>query len=257
MKTILAWCYGIFAYLTGFSSLVLFILFTVHPDFLSTVSEGGILLNMNPWVVNFFLIALFGIQHSVMARPAFKHWLHQFIKEPFERSTYLISSSIPLLLLVIFWQPINGIFWTFDSHTATVLGYGFAILGWSLVLATTFLINHFDLFGLRQIYYYVKNKPYSAIEFKTPFLYRVVRHPMQLGVVIGVFSTATMTTGHALLAFGMTLYILIGLYFEERDLIKLFGERYREYQRNVHKLIPLPKLKLTIKSNASENQFNP
>jgi len=238
MKILLAWTYGLTAYTIAFASLVLFALFTVGVGLPFTVDSGGVPLGINAWVANSFLIALFGVQHSVMARPKFKQWLYRFIAEPFERSTYLIASSIPLLLLVAFWQPMSGVIWDSQHSAVIMFGYAMAIVGWLLVVISTFLINHFDLFGLRQVYFYTKGEPYSPISFRTPWLYNYVRHPMQLGVVFGVWSAATMTSGHFFLAAGMTTYILVGLYFEERDLVKAFGERYRAYQFSVPKLFP-------------------
>lgn len=238
MKVVLAWAYGLTAYLLAFSSLVLFALFTIGFGLPFSADSGGVNLGLQPWIVNSGLIALFGVQHSVMARPKFKEWLHRFVVEPLERSTYLIATSIPLLLLVAFWQPMDGVIWESQSTTAEVLGYSFAALGWFTVVVSTLLINHLDLFGLRQVYFFSKGKPCPPISFGTPLLYRWVRHPMQLGVMIGIWCSATMTTGHFFLAFGMTIYIFIGLYFEERDLVSAFGERYRSYQLNVPKLIP-------------------
>jgi protein-S-isoprenylcysteine O-methyltransferase Ste14 len=238
MKNIFAWAYGLSAYLLAFGTLILFALFTVNIALPFSVDSGGVDLGYSPWIINLMLIALFGVQHSVMARPKFKTWLHNYVAEPFERSTYLIASCIPLLLLLAYWQPMTGVIWVSHSSVATLFGYGLAGLGWFLVVLSTFLINHFDLFGLRQVYFYTKGEPCPPISFETPLLYRLVRHPMQLGVVLGVWCSATMTMGHLVLASGMTVYILIGVYFEERDLVNAFGERYRSYQLSVPKLLP-------------------
>ena len=253
MKIALAWAYGLTAYLLAFASLILFALFTIGVGLPFNADNGGVNLGLQPWIVNSLLIALFGVQHSVMARPKFKEWLQRFIVEPLERSTFVIASSIPLLLIVIFWQPMHGVIWENQSSAAVLLGYSLAALGWILVVISTLLINHFDLFGLRQVYFFSKGKPCPPISFATPLLYRWVRHPMQLGVLIGIWCSATMTTGHFFLSCGMTFYILVGLYFEERDLVNAFGERYRSYQLNVPKLIPRLRSSAASKNSSKAN----
>lgn len=243
MKTLLNWIYGLGAYLAGFVSLLYFVGFSVgvltpvNVDRTGTVSPGW------AWLVDLALVACFGLQHSVMARPGFKAWMTRHVPAHLERSTYLLATSLVLGMLIAFWQPLPGHLWKVkDGWLASTLT-GVALGGWGLVLLTTFLINHADLFGLRQIYLHARGLPYTPVAFKAPALYRWVRHPMQLGVLIGLWSTGAMTVSHMLLACGMTAYVLIGLMYEERDLVRQFGERYRAYQRSTPKLIPFGRTK--------------
>lgn len=238
MKTFLNWSYGLGAYLAGFVILLYFVGFSVgvltpvNVDSAGTVSPGW------GWLVDLTLIAFFGLQHSVMARPGFKAWMTRHVPAHLERSTYLVATSLVLGVLIAFWQPLPGHLWKIEDGWLAGTLTGIALGGWGLVLLTTFLINHADLFGLRQIYLHAKGAPYTPVEFKAPWLYRWVRHPMQLGVLIGLWSTGSMTVSHLLLAGGMTVYVLIGLVYEERDLVRQFGARYRAYQRSTAKLIP-------------------
>ena len=238
MKTLLSWLYGLGAYLTGFAALLCFIGFCVgvlapfNVDSGGTVSPGWALL------VNLGLMALFGLQHSVMARRGFKAWMTRHVPLHLERSTYLLATTLVLGILMVFWQPLPGHVWNVEVGLFASALTGIALGGWGLVLLTTFLINHADLFGLRQVWLNARGLPYTPVAFKAPWLYRWVRHPMQLGVLIGLWFTPSMTVSHLLLAGGMTAYVLIGLMYEERDLVRQFGERYRAYQRSTPKLIP-------------------
>lgn len=190
--------------------------------------------------VDLALVLLFGLQHSVMARPGFKRWWTRIVPPALERSTYVLLASFFLTVVMLLWQPIPGVVWQVDSPVGqTVLWVLFA-LGLPLGVAASFQIDHFDLFGLRQVWLQFRGRPYTLPEFAEPWLYRVIRHPIQLGVLLLLWPLPTMTVGHLLLASSMTVYILIGLYFEERDLVAEFGERYRTYRRRVPGLIPLP-----------------
>ncbi|MBW8363291.1 MAG: isoprenylcysteine carboxylmethyltransferase family protein [Rhizobium sp.] len=243
MKTLLNWIYGLGAYLAGFVILLYFVGFSVgvltpiNVDSAGTVSPGW------AWLVDLALIAFFGLQHSVMARPGFKTWLTRHVPAHLERSSYLVATTVVLCMLIAFWQPLPGHLWKVEDGLLASTLTGVALGGWGLVLLTTFLINHADLFGLRQIYLHARGLPYTPVEFKAPSLYRWVRHPMQLGVLIGLWSTGAMTVGHMLLAGGMTVYVLVGLMYEERDLVRQFGARYRAYQRSTPKLIPFARAK--------------
>jgi protein-S-isoprenylcysteine O-methyltransferase Ste14 len=188
-------------------------------------------------VIDVLLLALFAVQHSVMARPAFKAWWTRIIPQAAERSTYVLLSSLALIALFYFWQPLGGVIWQVDNRSGQLLltaGFGF---GWALVLYSTFLINHFDLFGLRQVWLHLLGKPYSALPFKTPAAYKVVRHPLYLGWFFAFWCAPQMTAAHLLFALLTSAYILIGIYFEERDLLRAHPE-YQAYRQSVPMLLP-------------------
>ncbi|MET0987221.1 MAG: methanethiol S-methyltransferase, partial [Steroidobacteraceae bacterium] len=176
------------------------------------------------------LLALFALQHSVMARPAFKRWWTRFVPSVAERSTYTLFSSVALLLLFWQWRPIGTVIWSVDDDLTRGLLYGCFAFGWLTVLATTFLINHFDLFGLRQVWLYFRGRPYTEIPFRTPSLYKIVRHPLYVGWLFAFWCAPVMTAAHLLFAILTTAYILIAIQFEERDLVRAFPEyaAYRE-----------------------------
>lgn len=187
--------------------------------------------------INFGLIFLFGFFHSLMAREKFKRWWTKYIPVEAERSTYVVQASLFLGLAMWQWQPISTTIWQFEGTFAWAI-YGIHILGVCLVLLSTFLIDHFELFGIKQIWNAYHHREMPKPEFKTPFLYRYVRHPMQLGVILMFFATPHMTLGHVLFAGLMTLYVMIGLWFEERSLVREFGDTYRQYKRQVPMLVP-------------------
>jgi len=188
-------------------------------------------------VVDVLLLALFALQHSVMARPAFKRWWTRIIPAAAERSTYVLLSSLVLLLLFWQWRPIPISVWRVEGLAANVLT-GIHWLGWLTVLSSTYMIDHFDLSGLRQAFFAVRGEAAPAPSFRTPLLYRLVRHPLMLGFLLAFWATPDMTVGHLLFAALNTAYILIGLQFEERDLIAVFGESYQRYRQRVPMLLP-------------------
>ncbi|MDZ4389993.1 MAG: NnrU family protein [Gemmatimonadales bacterium] len=189
-------------------------------------------------VVNVLLLGLFAVQHSVMARPAFKRRWTRFVPTTIERSTYVLLSSLVLFLMFWQWRTMPAIVWDVTWMPGRVALWILFGLGWSTVLLTTFMINHFDLFGLRQVYLAWRGIPYSHLEFRTTLLYRVVRHPLMLGFIVAFWAAPTMTAGHLLFALATTGYILIALQLEERDLTATLGDRYRDYRGRVPMLIP-------------------
>lgn len=189
-------------------------------------------------LVDTALLSIFGIQHSVMARQGFKTWWTQIVPKPVERSTYVLFSSLCLIALFCFWQPIGGSIWNVTNSMGVAILYALFAFGWLLVLATTFLINHFDLFGLRQVWFYLRGQDYTQLKFVTPGPYNYVRHPLYVGWLFAFWSTPTMTVTHLVFAVITTVYILVGIQFEERDLIDIHGKTYVDYRRRVSMLVP-------------------
>jgi methanethiol S-methyltransferase len=191
--------------------------------------------------VNVSLIVLFGLPHSLMARSGFKQWWTRIIPPAAERSTFMLQAGLLALLLIWQWRAIPITIWRIEHPAVSGLIWSLYVLGWVIAFIATFLINHFELTGLQQVYAHQRGRTPAPPAFRTPFLYRVVRHPMQMGVLITFWAAPHMTVGRLVFAIGMTIYIVIGLYFEERDLEQRFGEAYREYQHTTPRLIPLPR----------------
>jgi|SRR5450755_270717 protein-S-isoprenylcysteine O-methyltransferase Ste14 len=189
-------------------------------------------------IIDLALLLGFALQHSVMARQGFKRWLTNFVPEPAERSTYVLASSLALIALFAFWRPLGGTVWSVKEPALAATLYALCAFGWLLVLVSTFLINHFDLFGLRQVSLYLVSTPYRPIGFRTPGPYRLVRHPLYVGWLFAFWATPTMTAAHLLFAVVTTAYILVAIRLEERDLIASLGNAYRDYRRRVPMLIP-------------------
>ncbi|MDA2913170.1 isoprenylcysteine carboxylmethyltransferase family protein [Acidobacteriia bacterium AH_259_A11_L15] len=191
-------------------------------------------------LINAGLLLLFALQHSVMARQGFKRYWTRVVPLALERSTYVLAASLALLALCSFWQPMPGVIWNFEAAWARILLHAFFWLGWLQVLVATFILDHFHLFGLKQAWAHFRNRPYQPPVFRTPAMYKFVRHPIYVGFLILFWSTPRMTLGHLILAVVVVAYILLGIHLEERDLLNLHGETYRRYRRGVSMLIPWP-----------------
>lgn len=241
MGRITALVYGGIAYiifLVAFLYAIGFVENAAVPKTIDSGSAGGVIAAL---IVNALLLGLFAVQHSVMARPAFKRQWMRIVPQPVERSTYVLLSSLILLLIFWQWRPMLGVVWRSDDSGIRALLYALSIVGWLMVLLSTFMINHFELFGLRQVYTHARQAPTAPLSFTTRWLYTVVRHPIMLGFIIAFWAAPTMTTGHLLFAVATTGYILIALQFEEHDLRATFGQTYVAYQQEVRMLVPLPK----------------
>ncbi|MFZ3202986.1 MAG: methanethiol S-methyltransferase [Pseudomonas sp.] len=238
MKRLAIFLYGVGSYAVFFATFLYAIAFVGNFPLVPRTIDGVPEMAFgNALVINMLLLAVFAIQHSVMARPAFKAWWTRIIPQAAERSTYVLLSSLALIALFYFWQPMGGVIWQVENRSGQLpllAGFGF---GWALVLYSTFLINHFDLFGLRQVWLQLLGKPYTALPFKTPAAYKLVRHPLYLGWFFAFWCTPQMTATHLLFAVLTSVYILIGIFLEERDLIQAHPE-YRAYRQQVPMLLP-------------------
>ena len=198
-------------------------------------------------LIDLGLLGLFAVQHSLMARPFFKRWLTRFIPASAERSTYVLCSSLALIALFSFWQPIGGMVWNVTDPGGRRVLYALFGFGWSLVLISTFLINHFDLFGLRQIWLQLRGRPYTPLRFGTPGPYKLIRHPLYLGWFFAFWATPTMSMTHLVFALATTAYILMAIQLEERDLIDALGDDYRRYRERVPMILPFTR---TVRSRS-------
>jgi protein-S-isoprenylcysteine O-methyltransferase Ste14 len=235
---VMIFAYSLLAYAIGMGGLIWFILF--QGDFLlaATINTGDSVPVMSGLAVNAGLLLLWGLQHSVMARPSFKAVLTRFMPQSAERSTYVWTSGLCLILIVLYWRCDTAAVWDFDELAVPLRVLSLA--GWGLTVWATFQIDHFDLFGLKKPFLGLSGKADQAKRFVTPFLYRHMRHPIQTGVLLGMWLQAHMTVGQLLLCLGMTVYVFIGLYFEEKDLVREFGNRYKAYMHQVPRLFPSP-----------------
>jgi len=237
MKSV-AVLYGVVAYAIFFVTFLYAIGFVAGLGVPKDIDSGAVRGLGETLAVDVLLLALFAVQHSLMARPAFKAWWTRFVPKPVERSTYVLFASLCLILLFWQWRPLPAVVWSVSSTPAVVALWTVSALGWATVLTSTFLINHFDLFGLRQVWAYRLGKEVPPADFTTPLFYKAVRHPIYLGFILAFWGAPTMTQGHLLFALATTGYILIGIQLEERDLIKAFGARYEAYRTHAGMLYP-------------------
>jgi len=240
MSRVIAFAYGVVAYAVFFVTFLYAVGFVGNVGVPKSLDSARIGPLGTALMIDLALLALFAVQHSVMARPAFKRMWTRIVPEPVERSTYVLASSAALILLFVLWRPLGGVVWDVQNPIGRgLLHAGFAF-GWLLVLASTFLINHFDLFGLRQVWLHLRGRPYQPLPFRTPSPYRRVRHPLYVGWLFAFWSTPTMTATHLLFAAMTTAYILIAIRFEERDLVAALPE-YASYRSRVPMLVPVPR----------------
>ncbi|KRR12446.1 methanethiol S-methyltransferase [Bradyrhizobium valentinum] len=243
---LVAMLYGIVTYLLFLATFLYAIAFVGNLPVPKTIDSGRPEPFIPSLIINVLLLGMFAVQHSVMARPAFKRWWTRVVPPSVERTTYVLFASVALLLLYWQWRPMTGIVWSATDPVAAIVLQTISWIGWTVVLASTFMINHFELFGLRQVLARLLGRELPPAEFKTPMFYKVVRHPIYLGFLLAFWATPTMTVGHLAFAIATTGYILVGIWLEERDLIALFGDQYRRYRQQVSMLIPLPRHKAKV-----------
>lgn len=234
--------YGFAVYVFFLATFIYFIAFVAGFFVPKSVDLGATVPLARALLIDLLLVSVFAVQHTVMARDRFKLRLTRFIPQPAERSTFVLAATLALFLMMALWRPIDTVIWDVSGGALANVLIAISMLGWAILLASTFQTNHFDLFGLRQVVLCFQGKEYTPVELKMPLFYRYVRHPLYFGLFIGIWVTPTMTVGHLVLAGALTLYTLIGIQFEERDLARIHGEPYKSYQRQVSMVIPrLPK----------------
>ena len=243
MKRFFVLLYGVISYALFFGTFLYAFGFVGNLFVPKSIDGAPQVPLINAIVINGGLLLLFALQHSIMARPAFKAKWTKLIPEPIERSTYVLFSSLCLLLLVWQWQPLGGFIWSVENPFGKAFLTGLFISGWLIVLVSTFMINHFDLFGLRQVWFYFIGKKYEPLKFRIPFFYKYVRHPLYFGWLIAFWATPVMSAAHLLFAILTTGYILTAIQFEEKDLVTHFGSKYMDYKKRLPMIIPFTKKK--------------
>jgi protein-S-isoprenylcysteine O-methyltransferase Ste14 len=257
LKRISFFAYGSFSYLVFLGTFLYAIGFVGNfgvPTALDGPASGPLGISL---AIDAGLLTLFAVQHSVMARKWFKQWWTQFVPKPIERATYVLFSSIALILLFVLWRPLGGVVWSVEDPTGLLVLRGLFGFGWALILYATFLINHFDLFGMRQVWRYLLGKPDEGLRFTTPGPYRLVRHPLYVGWLFAFWMTPVMTLAHLVFSLATTAYILLAIQFEERDLVREFGDSYEEYRRSVPMLIPSLRTRDAQSFNAQQDTSMP
>jgi protein-S-isoprenylcysteine O-methyltransferase Ste14 len=250
MKKIASLFYGVVSYAAFFGTILYAIGFVGNlyvPKSIDREPTGSVLQSI---VVDAALLLLFALQHSIMARPAFKRWWIKFVPVHLERSTFVLLASLCLMLMVWQWQPIGGVIWSTQDEVIKSVLLIIYLTGWVIVFVSTFLINHFDLFGLRQVWLYYTGKPYTQLPFRSPLFYRIVRHPLYVGFIVAFWATPVMTATHLLFAVLSTGYILTAIQLEERDLVAVFGEKYKAYRKLAPMLIPFTKRSTANKTSS-------
>lgn len=238
-RRIATFVYGVLCYLIFFGSFLYAVGFIGNLVVPKSIDSGRTGPLGQALLIDAGLLALFAVQHSLMARPWFKRAWTRYVPKVAERSTYVLFSSLALLVLFWQWRPMGGFIWNVEQPMIRMAIYGLYAKGWLLVLGSTFLINHFDLFGLRQVYLFLRGKEYTQLKFGTPVLYRHVRHPLYLGWLFTFWATPTMTVAHLVFAIATTVYILMAIQFEEKDLVDAHGDEYRRYQKQVPMILPI------------------
>ena len=245
MKRLAAFAYGVVCYGVFFATFLYAIAFLGNFGITNSMDAAPTGSVTAAVLINLGLLVVFALQHSVMARPAFKRVWTKIVPKPVERSTYVLASSLALILLFWLWQPIGGFIWDVQNPTAQAIVYGIYGFGWGLLLLSTFLIDHFDLFGLRQVYLHLRGREYEEPKFRTPWLYKLVRHPIYVSWLIIFWATPVMTVAHLIFAVVTTVYILVAIQLEERDLVNIHGKTYERYREEVPALVPFTKGRAT------------
>ncbi len=241
MGRVLSFLYGVIShllFLLVFMYMVGFLSNFIVPKTIDSGTVGSFGLALT---INIFLLAIFGLRHSIMARPGFKQWWTATVPKHIERSTYVMISNLLMILLMWQWQPMVGVVWRVENAVGVLILWSLFGIGWFSIVLTSFMINHFDLFGTRQVYLHLLGRDYTQLEFKTRGFYKYTRHPLMVGWLIAFWCTPDMTVGHLVFAIGTTVYILIAIQIEERDLVRFHGEAYENYRRQVSMLVPFKK----------------
>ena len=244
MKRELVLLFGVLCYVVFFASFLYQIGFVANRWVPKGIDDGTVISPLHAAGIDILLLSLFAIQHTIMARLTFKRWWTTIVPQPIERSVFVLLASLLLLLMNWQWRPLPEIVWHVDSTAGRLLLYAAACAGWGMVLYSTFLINHFDLFGLRQVWHYFSGREYTPVRFKETVLYQWVRHPLMLGFIVAFWATPDMTQGHLLFAVVTTVYVLVAIQIEERTLLAIHGDEYQQYRERVSMILPMrPKAK--------------